>query len=179
MTTDAFIWSIKRLPALLFLCLLATGCGVNSDFATYFVPESLDVEYPEVEDARVMQVGVKNPEEIRRQLLPDAILVGSSEFRGTAQSESALEDFAKSIGADVVIWYSRWMDTITTTGYHHFTDYETHPMYYRYRCGRRGYGYVTMMTDRVEPYTITTEYFEHAAIFLRTKKAVEREKKRD
>jgi len=160
-----------RIICLLGLVFIITGCHGPSGFETYYVPENIEKTYHEVEESKVVQVGVKNPEEIRRKHYPEAVLIGTSEFIGTYESESALENFAEDIGSDVVIWYSRWIKSTTTTGYHYYTDVETY-RYPRYRHGRTGRGDVTVYRDRVEPYTYTVQIFEHAALFLRTKNAV-------
>jgi hypothetical protein len=146
-------------------CLV--GCG-PSTFETYFVPESDKSYRSPVEQVRIVQIGDRNPLEVQQQLYPQHQLLGVSQFTGTKGSAGTLEKFAKSIGADVVIWHTAWLSTHSQTDYNYYPDSDERVIITKDSDGNTKKTVIRDSYTRVVPRTSTTHRYHHHVRFLRS-----------
>jgi hypothetical protein len=160
---------VRLLLLLLIGSLGLAGCA--NPFAEYYVPRDPQLMSAAPVDAvRVHRTGEQSAEAVCQQLYPDAVVLGDAVFVDYVTRDGSLREFARSVGADTVIWETRWLETQQHLSYH-----------------RRSGGSTTVQAisddgdqvtvrvrepDRYEPSTSTRQMYRHTVLFLRTDRAI-------
>lgn len=145
--------------------LAASGC--TTAFERHYVPHNLHENYPTVQNVKVVRVGTQDIEAVRERLYPDAVMLGSSEFAGRNEPESDLKRFARSIGADTVLWSQQWLGATVGTRYHTIPRTESATVTTQQN-GTTTTTHITRRSQDYVPYTDTQMFYEHQVVFLRS-----------
>lgn len=149
---------------------LPVGCG-PSNFETYYVPQPEAPFYeplPESYPVRIMRLGNVDPVEAQRSHYPGATLLGVSRFTDTPGSDEALAKFARSIGADAVLWQMLYLDTYQELDYHHYHDTRETKVTTTGKDGTKTKTTIRDSEHRAVPYTRTHHIFRQHLRFLRS-----------
>ena len=152
-----------------FLCLLILGSGCHSanPWAESFSPTDFRSGWPPVAQARVVNVGHVDPNEVYERDFGDTSLVGTSQWVGYRSDEQQVVDHARSVGADLVLMRRRFDGTESRTTYDAYPAYRHSSVVINEADGRR----TRVTTDtgpNYVPRTRTQRRYTFTGVFLRT-----------
>ena len=106
---------MKHLLPVVVGVLVAGLCGgcAPSVFKRTYVPHEAGRQYASIDEdeVKVVELPMREPDEVYEESYPDAALIGEARFEGPAGSREAAASFAASVGADVVLWHKAWVAT--------------------------------------------------------------------
>lgn len=162
---DVIMTRCLSLVAIVGACFLA-GCS-PPQVEQYFVPQSASHSFAPTPAAHVLELGLQDVEATRQRLYADAAVLGRSQYVGSAGNRSAMEQFGRKIGADVVLWHRRWLDSRTEVDQRLRPDQRVTTIQ-----TRESDGSVTETTVRTDEHIVETQvrsvnYYAHDILFLR------------
>ena len=155
---------MKRIFAAALVVFLTQGCGTSGhkEFYTQVAPS----KYPPTEKVLVFEYVDVNLKEIYDLLFSDFLVIGRSDFNGPYEPPLESMSYAKSIGANVLLSTSQFLNTQTS-----FINLSTPTSSTTYVNGYSGsgsfYGTATTYGTRTRAIPITVDRYDQAGLFLR------------
>lgn len=97
---------------LVFLSFCIQGCATVGH--KEFYSQSAPSKYPPTQSVRVFQYGNLDINDIYKLLFSDHLVIGKSAFNGPYEDAEQAKEFAKSIGADILITSAQLKETRTS-----------------------------------------------------------------
>ena len=152
----------KVVVSLVVFLMFGCASSGHKEFYTQVAP----VKYPPNEKVLVFEYQNVNLREIYDLLFSDLLIVGRSDFNGPYEPPSDALSYAKSIGADIFLASSQFLNTRTS-----FINLSTPTSSTTYLSGYSGsgsfYGTATTYGTRTQAVPIAVDRYDQAGLFLR------------